>query len=135
MGVDLAAIKMADTGGSIEDALSALKLISEQRGKKYRATTGDLMADLGPAEAHGILSALEAAAANDALLARVVKVLDPPFAGIELSRDSSQEIINQLESAGVWTADQAALLRSLTIETYYPFANVTAAEIVKSRAM
>jgi hypothetical protein len=60
-----------------------------------------------------ILDALEAAAVNMPALKRVLFLLEPAQGGIDIHNPTSQTMLNQLETAGILTPEQATALRGL----------------------
>lgn len=82
-----------------------------------RATIRSLMADLGPTEADDIITALEAAATNNNITARALKLLSPAEGGIDLGHASTRAQIDGLVTAGVLTSVQGTALKGLAEKT------------------
>lgn len=76
-------------------------------------TAKSLMALLDPATAAAILDKLEAAAASNSAVKWILSFIKGDAEGVDLGHPNTRAQVDALAAAGVLTADEASLLKSL----------------------
>lgn len=114
----VAAIDLDTPGLSSAEVAARLNAPTEIEIYERFVTARTLLAELGPVQAEAILSALEAAAQQNALLARVLEWLtDPSKGGLDVGHSHTRSVIDSLVAASVLTGAQAAAVKAMAERT------------------
>jgi len=140
--IDYQQILADDPGGTLEDALTALRVMSVQRDRGERLITErTVYAALGASAAEVLLQTLDGVAQSAdpmaPVVARVVSWLKPSseFAGVDICNAETQGLLLLMAANGV--LDQTAVdgLIALSKETVAKYPNIHIGDLQNARAL
>lgn len=140
--IDYQQIKADDPGGTVDDALSALQVMTVQRDRAERMINErTVYAALGASAAEAFLQTLESVAqSTDPLapvVARVATWLKPgsELSGVDICSTETQGLLQSMASAGALDQSAVDAVIALSKETAPKYPGLTISHIEKARAM
>lgn len=138
--MDYQQIKLDDPGGTVDDALSALQVMTVQRDRAERMINErTVYAALGASAAEAFLQTLEGVAQSAdpsaPVVARVVTWLKPgaELSGVDICNAETQGLLQMLAAGGVLDQDSVNAVVALSKETVLKYPRIKHGDIEKAR--